>query len=55
MGGGPEAEKLDVQVMETRSIVLGPEHPDTLTGMANLASTFWNQDDGGRQKSRLSK
>ncbi|KAF2715832.1 hypothetical protein K431DRAFT_236821, partial [Polychaeton citri CBS 116435] len=23
--------------------VLGEEHPDTLTSMANLALTFWNQ------------
>ncbi|KAN0076607.1 hypothetical protein V8E54_006749 [Elaphomyces granulatus] len=38
-----EAEKLEVQVMETRKTVLGPEHPDTLTSMANLASTFRNQ------------
>jgi len=29
--------------METRKRVLGEEHPDTLTSMANLASTFWNQ------------
>ncbi|KAK7177494.1 Kinesin light chain 5 [Paraphaeosphaeria sporulosa] len=38
-----EAEELNVQVMETRKRVLGEEHPDTLTSMANLASTFWNQ------------
>jgi citrate lyase synthetase len=36
-----------VQVMETRKRVLGSEHSDTLTSMANLASTFWNQ---GRRK-----
>jgi Tetratricopeptide repeat len=29
--------------METRKRVLGQEHPDTLTSMANLASTFWSQ------------
>jgi hypothetical protein len=29
--------------METSSRVLGQEHPDRLTSMANLASTFWNQ------------
>jgi hypothetical protein len=29
--------------METRKRVLGQEHPDTLTSIANLASTFWNQ------------
>jgi len=38
-----EAEKLDVQVMEARSRVLGAEHPDTLTSMANLASTYCYQ------------
>lgn len=29
--------------MKTRKMVLGPEHPDLLTSMASLASTFWNQ------------
>ena len=29
--------------METRKRVLGEEHPDTLTSMANLASTYRNQ------------
>ena len=29
--------------METRKRVLGAEHPDTLTSMANLASTYRNQ------------
>jgi hypothetical protein len=38
-----KAEKLDVQVMETRKIVLGAKHPDTLTSMANLASTYQSQ------------
>jgi tetratricopeptide (TPR) repeat protein len=38
-----EAEELQVQAMETRKRVLGEEHPDTLTSMANLASTYWNQ------------
>jgi len=32
-----------VQVMETRKRVLGEEHPDTLTSMGNLASTYRNQ------------
>jgi len=31
-------------VTETRKGVLGEEHPDTLTSMANLASTNWNQN-----------
>ena len=30
-------------VMETRKRVLGAEHPDTLTSMANLALTYGNQ------------
>jgi len=38
-----EAEKSFSQVIETRQRVLGAEHPDTLTSIANLASTFWNQ------------
>ena len=29
--------------MKTFNIVLGPEYPSTLTNMANLASTYWNQ------------
>ncbi|KAK4221280.1 hypothetical protein QBC38DRAFT_377391, partial [Podospora fimiseda] len=37
-----EAEKLEVQVMETRKTKLGADHPDTLTSMANLAHT-WKQ------------
>jgi tetratricopeptide (TPR) repeat protein len=35
-----ESGELFVQVMEIRKRVLGPEHPDTLTSMANLASTY---------------
>ncbi|KAG9232660.1 hypothetical protein BJ875DRAFT_514103 [Amylocarpus encephaloides] len=38
-----EAENLDMLVMETRKRVLGQEHPDTLTSIANLASTYRNQ------------
>jgi hypothetical protein len=38
-----EAETPILRVMETRRRVLGPEHPDTLTSMANLASTYRNQ------------
>ena len=38
-----EAEKLFVQVMETRMTVLGPEHPDTLTSMNDLGITFRSQ------------
>jgi hypothetical protein len=38
-----DAEILFVEVMETHKSVLGAEHPDTLTSMANLASTYVNQ------------
>jgi tetratricopeptide (TPR) repeat protein len=38
-----EAEELEVQVMQTTKRVLGDEHPDTLTSMANLALTYMNQ------------
>ncbi|KAE8413588.1 purine and uridine phosphorylase [Aspergillus pseudocaelatus] len=38
-----EAEELEVQVIETRKQVLGPEHPDTLTSMADLALTYQYQ------------
>ena len=37
------AEQLRVQVMNMRNKLLGAEHPDTLTSMANLASTYRNQ------------
>ena len=29
--------------MNTRPRLLGEDHPDTLTSMANLASTYWSQ------------
>ena len=35
-GRWEEAEELLLQVMETRSRMLGDEHPDTLSGMVNL-------------------
>ncbi|KAF8535317.1 hypothetical protein BDD12DRAFT_893306 [Trichophaea hybrida] len=38
-----EAEELEVQVIETRKNVLGEEHPDTLSSIANLASIYRNQ------------
>jgi tetratricopeptide (TPR) repeat protein len=38
-----EAEKLFAEVVETRKRVLGSDHPDTLTSMANLALTYRNQ------------
>ncbi|KAI2863719.1 hypothetical protein CBS13152_11227 [Aspergillus niger] len=42
-GHWKKAEQLQVQVMETRKIKLGEDHPNTLTSMANLASTYRNQ------------
>ncbi|KAK4170640.1 hypothetical protein QBC36DRAFT_150906, partial [Triangularia setosa] len=42
-GRWEEAEKLNVQVMETFKTKLGDDHPDTLKSMANLASTYRNQ------------
>jgi hypothetical protein len=39
-----------VQVMETSKRVLGPEHPDTLTSMGNLAFTWKGQ---GRDKEAI--
>lgn len=39
-GRWKEAEQLEVQAMETRTIRLGAEHPDTLASMANLAFTL---------------
>jgi tetratricopeptide (TPR) repeat protein len=38
-----ETEQLYNQVMETRKRMLGAEHPDTLTSMGNLASTYQSQ------------
>jgi hypothetical protein len=38
-----EAEVLFIEETERRKGVLGAEHPDTLTSMANLASTYRNQ------------
>ncbi|KAI8710369.1 hypothetical protein NCS52_01581900 [Fusarium sp. LHS14.1] len=42
-GNYTAAEKLSGKAVETSTKVLGEEHPDTLTSMANLASTFRNQ------------
>ena len=42
-GRWEEAEKLEVQVMETSKTKLGADRPDTLTSMASLASTYRNQ------------
>ncbi|KAL4940333.1 hypothetical protein BDV06DRAFT_23172 [Aspergillus oleicola] len=42
-GRHSEAEKLMVQVINTRRPVQGSEHPDTLFSMASLASTYAGQ------------
>ncbi|KAI4098876.1 MAG: hypothetical protein L6R37_006269, partial [Teloschistes peruensis] len=42
-GRWKEAEELEVRVLQTRKRVLGEEHPDTLTSMANLAATYRDQ------------
>ncbi|SPO03831.1 related to D-ribulokinase [Cephalotrichum gorgonifer] len=42
-GRWEEAERLEVQVMETRKTKLGADHLSMLTSMGNLASTLWNQ------------
>ena len=38
-----DAEKLNVQVLETRKRVLRPEHPHTLNSMNNLAGIYFKQ------------
>ncbi|KAH8745055.1 hypothetical protein BGZ57DRAFT_743827, partial [Hyaloscypha finlandica] len=42
------AEKLEVQVMETRKTKLGVDHPDTLSSIANLASIYKTQGQWGK-------
>jgi hypothetical protein len=42
-GRWDEVEKQEVEVMETSKIKLGADHPDTLTSMANVASTYSNR------------
>jgi hypothetical protein len=37
---------MDVQAMETSWRVLGEEHPDTLSSMANWLRHTGNKDDG---------
>lgn len=41
-GEWEDAEKLRMEMMETRKTKLGAEHPDTLISMANLASAYRN-------------
>ncbi|CZR68366.1 uncharacterized protein PAC_18265 [Phialocephala subalpina] len=46
-GRSDEAEKLEVEVLDLRKEVLGPKHPDTITAIANLASTWRKQGRSG--------
>ena len=42
-GRSREAEELRIACLQHWHGLLGEEHPKTLTAMANLASTYWNQ------------
>ncbi|PLB41714.1 violaceus kinesin [Aspergillus candidus] len=42
-GRWKEAEDLKLQVLQLRKQVLGPEHPETLTSMSNLAIIYQHQ------------
>jgi Tetratricopeptide repeat len=42
-GRYPEAEKLDRETLDIRRRVLGPEHPDTLASISNLAADLRNE------------
>ncbi|KAL2199552.1 hypothetical protein P885DRAFT_66493 [Corynascus similis CBS 632.67] len=42
-GQWKDAERLQLEAVTLREEVTGSDHPDTLTSMANLASTYWNQ------------
>ena len=52
-----KAEKLEMQVMETSSRILGPGHLSTMTAISNLASTYYMQgrwkEAKGLQKKEL--
>ena len=39
-GYSSEAEKMEIQVLDARKRILGVEHPDTISAMGNLASTY---------------
>ncbi|KAK3367009.1 nucleoside phosphorylase domain-containing protein [Lasiosphaeria ovina] len=42
-GRWKDAEEFQLKAVKLRKAVLGDEHPDTLNGIANLASTYRNQ------------
>ena len=54
-GYSKEAENLQIEVLDTRNKILGVEHPDTMTAMADLASTYGNLENTQRQRSWRSK
>lgn len=43
-----EAEALNIHVMGTSKRVLGPEHPDTLSTISDLASTYFNRETAAK-------
>ena len=42
-GTGQDAERFQAEAVDLRTNILGADHPDTLTSMGNLASTYRNQ------------
>src|SRR5437762_5447942 len=48
-----DAMALLEEVLEKRRKILGVEHPDTLTSMNNLASTYRDQGRTDRKSTRL--
>ncbi|PPR04731.1 hypothetical protein CVT26_012866 [Gymnopilus dilepis] len=54
-GQPKEAEKLEVEVLEIRRRVLGPEHPNTLRSMHSLGVTYQWQQRWGEAKELLAK
>ena len=43
IGNWNEVESLNLSMIEARAAKLGPKHPATLSSMAHLSSTYWNQ------------
>ncbi|KAF4503164.1 hypothetical protein FAGAP_595 [Fusarium agapanthi] len=50
---GKEAEELHIRVIEARTKILGKEHPSTAFSMANLAMTYFNDDQLGKAEDLL--
>jgi hypothetical protein len=49
------ARKLQEETLESHRHLLGEEHPDTLTAMADLARTLYRQGDWPEQESFRSR